>query len=114
MSRNDPSKGYKTLKGKGSRLVREVYDNGDADDWVNVQGKEGVEDWKKGLLFLRSYAYQPPESGEPGFHLYRVEAQRMRGLVHIANGYGTAKDAAWDDLFLTLKRLGVMPVGATE
>ncbi len=66
-----PTFGFLTFKGKGSRLLR-----GADDDWVNVQTREGVSGWKKGLLFTRHYAYQP--KGENGAqHLYRYECIRL-------------------------------------
>lgn len=50
-----PTYGFRTFKGQGSRLLRDT-DN----DWVNVQAREGTAGWKKGLLFIRLYAYQDP------------------------------------------------------
>lgn len=49
-----PSNGYRLLKGKGSRLVREIYGDGDVDDWTNGQFREGLTGWEKGLIFADS------------------------------------------------------------
>lgn len=104
-----PTYGFRTFKGEGSRLLRDVE-----DDWVNVQAKEGYSGWKEGILFLRSYAWQPARQGGAGHHLYRVEAIRLAGLDTVGVAHGrTAKDA-WKHLYADLKRKGHMPPTATE
>jgi hypothetical protein len=105
-----PKRGLKTFKGSGSRLLRDLPDN----DWINVQSHEGIEDWKNGLLFTRHYAYQEKNGGRQGQHLYRLEALRHEGLEQVALAYGKTSDDAWDLLFESLKRKGVMPQGAIE
>jgi hypothetical protein len=99
-----PTYGFRTYKGKGSRLLRDLPDN----DWVNIQAREGTSGWKEGLLFTRTYAYQ---SGGPagGHHLYRWEATRLAGLDRIAEAYGRTSDEARRALYADLKRKGVMP-----
>ena len=103
-----PTFGFRTYKGKGSRLLR-----GEDNDWVNVQTREGTSGWKQGLLFTRHYAYQ--EKGANGAqHLYRYECIRLKGLDSIATAFGKTNDEARDNLYDDLKRKGVMPVDATE
>ncbi len=105
-----PKHGLKTFKGSGSRLLRDLPDN----DWINVQSHEGIEDWKDRLLFNRTYAYQGENDLGQAQHLYRLEALRLRGLEQVALAFGRTSDDAWDQLFASLKRKGVMPEGAVE
>jgi hypothetical protein len=105
-----PTFGFRTFKGKGSRLLRDLPD----DDWVNVQAKEGLSGWKDGLLFTRTYAYQNATDGRKAQHLYRVEVTRLQGLDRIADGYGRTSDEAWRALYAVLKQKGVMPEDASE
>lgn len=108
MAAQHPTLGFRTFKGKGSRLLR-----GPDDDWVNVQVKEGYSGWKEGILFTRTFAYQ--EQGANGAqNLYRVEAIRLQGLDHLGEGYGVTSDEAWTALYDNLKRKGLMPKAATE
>jgi hypothetical protein len=99
-----PTYGFRTFKGIGSRLLRDT-DN----DWVNVQAREGTDGWKKGLLFVRLYAYQDARGKTPGRHLYRYECFRLRGLESVAVAHGTTNDEARESLYEDLKRKGVMP-----
>jgi hypothetical protein len=104
----NPTKGFRTFKGRGSRLLRD-----EDDDWVNVQAREGTSGWKKGLLFTRHYAYQ--EKGmNPAQHLYRYECIRLKGLDSVATAFGKTNDEARDNLYDDLKRKGVMPDSAAE
>jgi hypothetical protein len=105
-----PTYGFRTYKGQGSRLLRDLPDN----DWVNLQAREGTSGWKKGLLFTRTYAYQEPREGQPGHHLYRYEVCRMRGLERVAEAYGRTFKEAREALYADLKRKGVMPDTAEE
>lgn len=98
-----PSYGFRTLKGRGSRLLR-----GEDDDWVNIQAREGLTGWKRGLLFTRHYAYQ--QHGANGAqHLYRYECMRLQGLELVAIAFGATNDEARESLYADLKRKGVMP-----
>jgi hypothetical protein len=98
-----PTYGFRTLKGRGARLLR-----GEDDDWVNVLAREGLSGWKKGLLFTRHYAYQ--QHGANGAqHLYRYECQRLNGLETVTIAYGTKDAEAREALYRDLKRKGVMP-----
>jgi hypothetical protein len=99
-----PTYGFRTFKGFGSRLVR-----GEENDWVNIQAREGTAGWKKGLLFLRLYAYQDGRSGVAGRHLYRYECFRLRGLESVAVSHGRTNDQARESLYEDLRRKGVMP-----
>lgn len=103
-----PTYGFRTFKGKGSRLLR-----GADDDWVNIQAREGTSGWKDGILFTRTYSYQ--RSGVNGAqHLYRWEATRLDGLDRIAEAYGKTSDEARHALYADLRRKGVMPLDAIE
>jgi len=96
--------GFRTFKGFGSRLLRDK-DN----DWVNVQAKEGTSGWKKGLLFLRVYAYQDKTRVGKAQHLYRYECLRLRGFGQLAVAHGRTDDEARYNLYDDLKRKGIMP-----
>jgi hypothetical protein len=99
----NPTYGFRTLKGKGARLLR-----GEDDDWVNVLAREGLTGWKRGLLFTRHYAYQ--QQGTNGAqHLYRYECLRLKGLDQVAVAYGKKDEEAREALYRDLKRKGVMP-----
>ena len=99
-----PTYGFRTFKGQGSRLLRDLPDN----DWVNIQAKEGTSGWKKGMLFTRHYSYL--SDGINGAqHLYRVEATRLDGLDRVAEAHGKTSREAWHSLYADLKRKGVMP-----
>jgi hypothetical protein len=103
-----PTFGFRTLKGRGSRLVRS-----EDDDWINIQSREGMSGWKKGLLFTRHYAYQ--QAGQNGAqHLYRYECIRLNGLDSVAVAFGKTNDEARDNLYEDLKRKGVMPTSEDE
>lgn len=104
-----PTFGFRTLKGFGSRLLRE-RDN----DWLNVQAREGTSGWKNGLLFLRLYCYQDKTPAGNAQHLYRYECVRLKGLDLISMAFGKTNDEARDNLYADLKRKGVMPVSETE
>ena len=104
-----PTYGFRTFKGIGSRLVR-----GEENDWVNVQAREGMDGWKKGLLFLRLYAYQDGRKGVPGRHLYRYECVRLEGLEPVAVAHGRTNDEARASLYEDLRRKGVMPETETQ
>jgi hypothetical protein len=104
-----PTQGLRTFKGIGSRLLR-----GEDNDWVNVQAREGTAGWKKGLLFLRLYAYQDGRGGNPGRHLYRYECYRLRGLEPISVAHGSTNDDARISLYEDLKRKGVMPASEDD
>ena len=99
-----PTYGFRTFKGVGSRLLRDT-DN----DWVNVQAREGTAGWKKGLLFVRLYAYQDAHGSTPARHLYRYECFRLRGLESVAVAHGPTNEEARASLYEDLKRKGVMP-----
>jgi hypothetical protein len=99
-----PTYGFRTLKGKGSRLLRDLPDN----DWINIQAREGTSGWKDGILFTRTYAYQNSGVNGPQ-HLYRWEATRLDGLDHIAEAHGKTSDEARLALYADLKRKGLMP-----
>lgn len=105
-----PTFGFRTYKGQGSRLLRDVPDN----DWVNLQAKEGTSGWKDGLLFTRTYAYQEGTKTRNAAHLYRVEATRLVGLDRIAEAHGRTSKEAWKALYDDLRRKGVMPADAAE
>jgi hypothetical protein len=99
-----PTSGFRTFKGFGSRLLRD-----EDNDWVNVQVREGTTGWKKGLLFVRLYAYQEKTPAGGAQHLYRYECFRLKGLDSLAVAYGTTNDEARTELYSDLKRKGVMP-----
>jgi len=100
--------GFRTFKGKGSRLLR-----GADDDWVNVQAHEGTSGWQDGVLLTRIYAYQ--RNGVNGAqHLYRWEATCLDGLDRIAEAHGKTSDEALYALFADLRRKGVMPLDEIE
>src|SRR4051794_15569230 len=102
---SNPTHGFRTFKGRGSRLLRT-----EDDDWVNVLAREGTSGWKDGLLFTRHYAYQ--HSGRNGAqHLYRYECLRLKGLDSVALAFGRTDDEARSNLYEDLKRQGVMPFG---
>jgi len=105
-----PTFGFRTYKGQGSRLLRDVPDN----DWGNLQAKEGTSGWKDGLLFTRTYAYQEASATRSAGHLYRVEATRLSGLDRIAEAHGRTSKEAWSALYDDLRRKGVMPADAPE
>lgn len=98
-----PTYGFRTLKGKGARLLR-----GPEDDWVNVLAREGVTGWKKGLLFTRHYSYLK-QGANGAQHLYRYECTRLDGLEQVAIAYGRKDEEAREALYRDLKRKGVMP-----
>ena len=100
-----PTFGFRTLKGFGSRLLRDK-DN----DWLNIQAREGTSGWKNGLLFLRAYAYQEKTPAGGAQHLYRYQCLRLRGLDEVAVAFGRTNDDARNNLYDDLKRKGVMPV----
>jgi hypothetical protein len=103
-----PKRGYRVLKGGDSRVTR-----GPEDDWVNVQALEGIEGWKKGLLFTRTYAYQ--RHGVNGAqNLYRLDVTRLEGMKRITEAFGDTSDEVWAVAFADLKRKGVMPQHAAE
>ena len=105
-----PTYGFRTFKGKGSRLLRDLPDN----DWVNLQAREGTSGWKQGLLFTRTYAYQDAVGDRPAGHLYRMEATRLKGLERVAEAYGRSSEEARQALYMQLKRKGVMPAEEEE
>lgn len=107
-----PSNGYRLFKGKGSRLVREIYDNGDVDDWTNGQIREGLTGWKKGLIFTRHCVYSDP--GGKMQVLYRIQCDRKRTLDTVAQGFAEKYEDAWAALFDALKAKGVMPKDQKE
>jgi len=100
-----PTYGFRTYKGKGSRLLP-TLEEGDKR-YANVQARDGYSGWKDGLMFIRAYAYQ--DGGDGSGHLYRVEAIRMRGLDSLAVGYGRTNGEAWSALYAALKTKGIMP-----
>jgi len=104
-----PTFGFRTLKGIGSRLVR-----GEDNDWVNVQAREGQNGWKKGLLFLRIYAYQDKTPAGGAQHLYRYECVRLKGFESLALAHGRTNDEARTNLYDDLKRKGIMPLAEDQ
>jgi hypothetical protein len=124
-SRGLPRHGVRVLEGHKSRLVREVYPDGETDDWTNLKGLEGSEDWKRAFIFIRVYAYQHDrdsseiDTGRPGpprwghGHLYVFEARFKNGLGLAAEGLGRTNDEAWDDLLSRLRKRGLIPEGAS-
>jgi hypothetical protein len=115
-SKRAPRTGCKVLKGHNSRLVQDVYDNGDTDDWINEFVMVGVEGWRKHTVFRRLYSYQkdletkavdhgrpsPPRWGAG--HLYTWEARREQGHVLLGEGQGATDGEAWRELCAVLKR----------
>jgi hypothetical protein len=107
---SQPTYGFRTFKGKGSRLLRDLPDN----DWINLQAREGTSGWKKGILFTRTYAYQDADGERQAGHLYRMEATRLKGLERIAEAYGRTSEEARSELYAELRRKGVMPAEEDE
>jgi hypothetical protein len=110
--------GFRTLKGFGSRLVRNVTTNAqgqhETDDWVNYMVDEGTGDWKKGLSFERAYAYQPRSKTSEAHHLYRIIVTRQVGLDVICTAHGRNSNKAWMNAYTELHEKGVMPDAAYE
>lgn len=105
----NPTFGFRTLKGQGSRLLRDLPDN----DWVNVMTKEGTSGWKDGLIFTRHYVYYDGVNGKQ--HLYRIDVLDARnGLDLVATGFGAKSDDAWQAAYDDLKRKGRMPHSARQ
>lgn len=113
-----PTFGFRTLKGHGSRLVRNitVSANGhvDTDDWVNYMVKEGTSGWKKGLSFERAYAYQKKDANGHAHHLYRLLVTRQQGLQVVCIAFGRTSRDAWVNAYRMLHEQGVMPTEAFE
>jgi hypothetical protein len=105
-----PSKGLLKYTGHGSRLVRDVYDNGHVDDWVNVQVHEGVEGWKKGLLFIRIATWI---EGKPA--LYSLQCLRRPTQEVVAVAFSNeGRGAVWQEMFTILRAKGIAPEDAEE
>ncbi len=114
---NQPTFGFRTLKGSGARLVRSVSVNSagvkkDVDDWVNYMVKEGASGWKKGLSFERAYAYQPRTASSDAHHLYRMIVTRQKGLDVLCVAFGRTSEKAWENAYTALFEKGVMPEDA--
>lgn len=111
---SNPTYGFRTLKGHGSRLVRGLSDRGEPDDWHNYLVREGTSGWKKGLSFERAYAYQDRTPTSNAHHLYRVIVTRQQGLDVLCIAFGRTSDEARANAYEMLHRKGVMPDAAYE
>lgn len=111
-----PTFGFRTLKGYGSRLVRNitVSANGhtDTDDWHNYMVKEGTSGWKRGLSFERAYAYQAKSADGAAHHLYRMVVSRQKGLAIECVVYGRTSREVWINAYHALREKGLMPTDA--
>jgi hypothetical protein len=118
MSEHNATFGFRTLKGFGSRLVRNITESPggghDADDWVNYMVKEGTSGWKKGLSFERAYAYQSKDADGNAHHLYRMLVTRQKGLEIVCIVFGRTSRAAWVAAYAMLHEKGLMPTDAYE
>ncbi len=101
---NHPTFGFRTFKGVNARLVRQIQDDGDADDSVNVMVKEGTSGWKKDVVFIRLFSYQPQSRS-----LYTVQARRKNGHVLLGEGSAETEKPAWGAMYTQLKERGIMP-----